>query len=83
MTGADVANIAVVIGLLALAAVIYRTVLRAPTSTRITVVPAELAPDDERQFTSEDQAFIADLTARMKTYGAQVADYYDTDQGDQ
>lgn len=37
--------------------------------------------EEERAATSPD-AFIGDLEARMKAYGAAVADYYDTTSGD-
>ena len=47
MTGADVANVAVVVGLIVLAAVIYRAWLRPPVTTRVTVIPAELTEADE------------------------------------
>jgi hypothetical protein len=71
MTGADVANVAVVVGLIALAAVIYRAWLRPPVTTRVTVMPAAL--------TAADEEFIDELTAHLQAYGAAVADYYDTE----
>jgi hypothetical protein len=46
MTGADVANVAVVVGLLVLAAVIYRAWLRPTETTRVTVMAAALTADD-------------------------------------
>jgi hypothetical protein len=75
MTGANVANLAVVAGLFTLAFVIYRACLRPPTETRVTVMPAELTEADEDRF-------IAGLTAHLKAYGDTVADYYDTTPGD-
>jgi hypothetical protein len=72
MTGADVANVAVVVGLIALAAVIYRAWLRPPVTTRVTVMPAEFTAVEEEEFLDE-------LTAHLQAYGAAVADYYDTE----
>jgi len=72
MTGVDVANLLCAGALFVLAAVIYRAWLRPPTQTRVTVMPAE--------FTAvEDEEFLVDLAAHLKDYGAQVADYYDTE----
>jgi hypothetical protein len=80
MTGADVANLLCAAALFVLAAVVYRAWLRPPARTRVTVMPAALTPADcERQFTADDEEFLADLTARMQAYGEAVADYYDTE----
>jgi hypothetical protein len=78
MTGADVAYLLCAAALIVLAALVYRLVsVRWPKAE-----PEPPAPDGE-QFTADDEAFIADLSARMKTYGTQVADRYDTPEGPQ
>jgi hypothetical protein len=74
MSGADVANLLCAAALFTLAAVIYRAL--PPRRTRVTVMPAELAPPD---LTADEEAFLADLAAHLTAYGEAVADYYDTE----
>ncbi|MGW1533921.1 hypothetical protein [Streptomyces aureus] len=75
MTGADVANIAVVIGLFALAAVVYRVCFR-PPATRITAMPAELTPAEEEQFLAE-VTDLADLDTHLDDCARSLARFYE------
>jgi hypothetical protein len=72
MTGAVVADLLVVVALIVMAVLIYRT---RPRPTRVTVMPAALTA-------AEEERFVDDLTAHLQAYGAAIADYYDTTPGD-
>ncbi|MFJ4926893.1 hypothetical protein [Streptomyces sp. NPDC088736] len=63
--------LAVVVGFVAFVVQMYRLA----ASQRPT--PPEPEPG-AGGFTAADAEFIADISARMKTYGAAAADYYDT-----
>lgn len=72
-TAAIVIDLGYTVVFLLAAWVLYR-LCRTPRRTRISVMPAELSPEDE--------ALVAEAAARMKAYGETVADYYDTTPGD-
>jgi hypothetical protein len=67
MSESVIADLVVVVALIVMAVLIYRV-----WPPRVTVMPAALTPTD-------DEEFLADLTARMQAYGEAVADYYDTE----
>lgn len=77
MTGADVANLAVAGALFGLATVVYRAL--PPAKTRVSAMPDELTETTTPKLSAEDEALVAEAAARMKAYGAAVADRYDTE----